>query len=148
MASDPAQDPAIYALSGVTAVEQAGTLYFLRDCQPDKRVQTASPYDFRPDGPAFGSPLGGLPFPDDNVYHATSTGTKRARSVLMRTSDYMNAYATLDKFNLTDPPSGFYGRPPFQNAKIGPLNASSHGPHAELWPYNGRWTDAEEASVT
>ena len=48
----------------------------------------------------------------------------------MRTSDYMNAYATLDKFNLTDPPSGFYGRPPFQNAKIGPLNASSHGPHA------------------
>ena len=41
----------------------------MRECQPVKRVQAASPYDFpAEDGLAFGSPLGGLSHPIDNVY--------------------------------------------------------------------------------
>ena len=102
-ASDSAQDPAIYALSGVTAVEQAGTLYFLRECQPDKRVQTASPYDFRPDGPAFGSPLGGLSYPIDNVYHTPSNGLKRARSYLQRVCPTPSMYVVPVNYQPTDP---------------------------------------------
>ena len=79
-----AQDHAIYADSGVTAVESAGCWYFMRECQPVKRVQAASHYDFRPDGLAFGSPLGGLSHPIDNVYHTPSNGLKRGRSYLQR----------------------------------------------------------------
>ena len=103
MALDPAQDPAIYALSGVTAVESAGTWYFLRDCQPVKRVQTASPYDFRPDGPAFGSPLGGLSYPIDNVCHTPSNGLKRARSYLQRVCPTPSMYVVPVNYQPTDP---------------------------------------------
>ena len=102
-ASNPAQDPAIYAWSGVTAVEEAGTMYFLRECNTDKRVQTASPHDFRPDGPAFGSPLGVLSYPIDNVYHAPSNELKRVRSVMMREPQHLTGHFSQFNYQPTDP---------------------------------------------
>ena len=115
VAHEPAQDPAIYALSGVTAVEEAGTWYFLRDCQPVKRVQTASPYDFRPDGLAFGSPLGGLSYPIDNVCHTPSNGLKRARSYLQRVCPTPSMYVVPVNYQPTDPfaasPEGRWHQP-------------------------------------
>ena len=103
MASDSAQDPAIYALSGVTAVEEAGTLYFLREHQPVDRVQMASAYDFRPDGLAFGSPLGGLSYPTDNVHHMASNGLKRARSYSQRLYPASTVHVSQFNYQPTDP---------------------------------------------
>ena len=82
---------------------EAGTWYFLRDCQPVKRVQTASPYDFRPDGLAFGSPLGGLSYPIDNVYHAPSNELKRVRSVMMREPQHLTGHFSQFNYQPTDP---------------------------------------------
>ena len=103
MAHDSAQDPAIYALSGVTAVEEAGTMYFLREHQPVDRVQMASAYDFRPDGLAFGSPLGGLSHPIDNVYHTPSNGLKRGRSYLQRACSTPGMCVVPVNYQPTDP---------------------------------------------
>ena len=78
-------------------------MYFLRECNTDKRVQTASPHDFRPDGPAFGSPLGVLSYPIDNVYHAPSNELKRVRSVMMREPQHLTGHFSQFNYQPTDP---------------------------------------------
>ena len=103
MALDSAQDPAIYAMSGVTALEFAGTCYYLRDYQPVEREHLTSPYDFRPDGSAFGSPLGGLSAPIDNVHHTSSNGLMRARSWLQRVCPAPTVYVAPVNYQPTDP---------------------------------------------
>ena len=62
-----------------------------------------SPYDFRPVGPAFGSPLGGLSVPIDNVHHTASSGLKRARSFMLRVPQHPTVYVSDVNYQPTNP---------------------------------------------